>query len=311
MLGRRRFITLSAAAAGLALLPGHRAFAAEPLIWRGNTLGADASLILYAEDPAQAHRLLAQSLEELERLERIFNLYRDDSTLTRLNRDGGLDAPPVELVELLTISRHVSQLSNGAFDVTVQPLWTLYADHFAQANADPSGPSAAAIAALVPRIGWQAVETDSRRIGFARPDMAITLNGIAQGYVTDKIADLLRRQGMRHVLVDMGEIAAVGSHPDGSAWRVGLEGAGEIGLIDRAISTSSADGTRFSATCNHLFDPRSGRCATMTGAVSVIAANATIADALSTAIAVGGRQLGDRMAVALGSIQVIHGTSNG
>lgn len=306
MLGRRRFISLTAAAAGLALLPGRRGWAAEPLVWRGNALGADASLTLYAPDQAGARRLLAQSLAELERLERIFSLYRDDTALVRLNRQGFLDEAPAELVELLSISRHFSQLSDGAFDVTVQPLWELYAAHFSQANADPAGPSEAAIAHARPRLGWRGVTIDSRRIAFARPGISVTLNGIAQGYVTDKVADLLRRQGMTHVLVDMGEIQAIGPRPDGTPWRVGLDGAGEIGLTDRAVSTSSPDGTRFSPNCNHLFDPKTGHCSQMPGTVSVVAPSATIADALSTAIAVGGRPLGEKIAATLGTVQVIY-----
>lgn len=308
MLGRRRFITLTAVASGLALLSGRRALAAEePTLWRGNALGADASLILYAPDQASGRRLLAESLAELERLERIFSLYRDDSALVHLNRQGYLVEAPAELVELLSVSRHFSQLSDGAFDVTVQPLWDLYAQHFSQANAAPAGPSEAALAGLHPLLGWQGVTIDSRKIAFARPGMGVTLNGIAQGYVTDKVADLLRRRGMTHVLVDMGEIQAIGPRLDGTPWRVGLEGAGEIGLVDRAVSTSSPDGTRFSPSCNHLFDPKTGHCSQMPGTVSVVAPSATIADALSTAVAVGGRPLGEKIAAALGTVQIIYG----
>ncbi|HXP96465.1 MAG TPA: FAD:protein FMN transferase [Telmatospirillum sp.] len=309
MLGRRRFIALSAVAAGVALLSGRRGWAAEPIVWRGNALGADASLTLYAPDKASGRRLLGQSLAELERLERIFSLYRDDTALVRLNRQGYLNEAPAELVELLSVSRHFSQLSDGAFDVTVQPLWDLYAKHFAQPDADPAGPPETAIASLRPRLDWRAVRVDSRTIAFARPDVGVTLNGIAQGYVTDKVADLLRRQGMIHVLVDMGEIQAIGTRPDGLPWRVGLEGADEIALVDRAVSTSSPDGTRFSPTCNHLFDPKTGHCSQMPGTISVVAPSATVADALSTAIAVGGRALGARIAATLGTVRIIYGAS--
>jgi thiamine biosynthesis lipoprotein len=308
-LGRRRFIALTAVAAGVTLLPSRQGWAAEPIIWRGDALGADASLTLYAPDKASGRRLLAQSLAELERLEGIFSLYRDDTALVRLNRQGYLDEAPAELVELLSVSRHFSQLSDGAFDVTVQPLWELYAEHFSHPNAALSGPPEAALANVRPLLDWRAIAVDSQTIAFSRPHMSVTLNGIAQGYVTDKVAELLRRQGMQHVLVDMGEIQAIGPHPDGMPWRVGLEGAGEIALIDRAVSTSSPDGTRFSPACNHLFDPKTGHCSQMQGTISVVAPSATVADALSTAIAVGGRSLGNRIAERLGTVQIIYGTS--
>ncbi|MTJ83542.1 MAG: FAD:protein FMN transferase [Telmatospirillum sp.] len=308
MLNRRRFLTVTAAAGALALSRGRPARAADPLIWRGNALGADASLILYAGTPGEARALLRESLSELERLERIFSLYREDSHLVRLNREGRLDTPPAELVELLTISRHLSQLSDGAFDVTVQPLWTLYAAHFTKTDADPRGPAAAALAETVRRVDWRAVTVDPRRISFDTPGMAITLNGIAQGYITDRIADHLKARGLRHVLVDMGEIRAVGPRPDGTPWRAALEGGGQVGLDDRALSTSSPDGTRFSPTCNHLFDPKTGGCSQAAGTVSVLAPTATLADALSTAIAIGGPRLGMRLAETLGSVGIFYGT---
>lgn len=305
-MGRRRFLTLTAAA-GATLLAGRPAFAGEPLIWRGNALGAHASLILYPPDATTGHRLLAECLAEVERLEQIFSLYRDDSALVRLNRQGRLDQPPVELVQLLSMSRHFAELSGGAFDMTVQPLWDVYARHFGQADADPAGPSEAAIAAVLPTLGWRGVTVDSRQIAFDRPSMAVTLNGIAPGFVTDRVADLLRRRGMTHVLVNMDDIQAVGGHPDGTPWRVGVPGAGELGLVDRAVSTSSPSGTRFSPTCNHLFDPKTGHCSQLQGSVSVVADRAAVTDALSTAIAVGGPQLGRRIAQKLNNVQVIYG----
>lgn len=306
-IGRRRFLTITAAAAGTALLPGRSCFAGEPLIWRGNALGAHASLILYPPDAATGRHMLAESLAEVERLEKIFSLYRDDSALVRLNREGRLDQPPLELLQVLALSRHISELSGGAFDVTVQPLWDLYSRHFAQAGADPAGPPAAAIAELLPNLGWRRLSIDSRRVAFDHPSMAVTLNGVAPGFVTDRVAELLRRRGMEHVLVNMDDIRAVGGRPDGTPWRVGVEGAGEITLVDRAVSTSSPDGTSFSPTCNHLFDPKTGHCSQLHGTVSVVADSAALTDALSTAIAVGGAPLAQRIAAQLPNVQVIWG----
>src|SRR5690606_33904156 len=123
----------------------------------------------------------------IARLERIFSLYRADSDLCRLNRDGRHDAPPLELVELLSLAASVSAASGGAFDVTVQPLWLRYAEHFAAVDADPAGPALDDLLALV---DWRGVSVDAGRVALARPGMAITLNGIAQGYITDRVADL-------------------------------------------------------------------------------------------------------------------------
>ncbi len=295
---RRRFIHVSAAAAGLALLPvrhGPSAAAsdANPQLrrWRGVALGADASLQIHHPDPATADRLIDRCLVEVARLERIFSLYRDDSALRRLNRDGRLDDPPLELVELLGRAETFSRMTAGAFDITVQPLWDLYAAHFSAQHADPSGPSEAAIAAAVARVGHAGIDVDSSRVRLAKPGMAVTLNGIAQGFITDLVVDLLRHEGIDHSLVDMGEIRALGSRPSGSPWRIGLEDptapgtvAERIPIVDQAVATSGGYGTQFDPQghFNHIFDPRTGRTSWQYLSVSVIAPTATVADALST-----------------------------
>jgi thiamine biosynthesis lipoprotein len=283
---RRRFLTIAAACGGIAAMGGASP-PAQAWEWRGAALGADALLRLYHPDRAQARALIRDCLAEVERLEAIFSLYRDDSALRRLNRDGGLTAPPVELVEVLSLAAAMSRRSGGYFDVTVQPLWQLYADHFATPGADPAGPSDAAITAVLPLVGWRGVVVEPARIRLARDGMAVTLNGIAQGYVTDRVAQLLRRRGMSAVLVDMGEIAALGPRADGSPWRVAVSGGGDIRLSEGAVATSSADGTRFSPSCHHIFDPTTGRSARDVGEVTIRDRRAVLADARSTAIAAG------------------------
>ncbi len=275
---RRRFLAITAAIGALAATPA-RAFRLDPVEWRGTALGAAASLTLHHEDRAEAERLLAASLAELERLERIFSLYREDSTLTFLNRTGRLGQPPGELLALLSEVNHLWHVSEGIFDPTVQPLWDAYARFFATPAASPPLPD------LLPLVGWEKVAISEDAIWFRQPGMAVTLNGIAQGYITDRIADLLRTHGMRHVLVNLGEIRALGPRGDGLPWTAMLNGNVHE-LQDGALAVSSADATRFSATCHHLFDPRTGRSATNTIPVAVTAPTATIADGLSTACAI-------------------------
>ena len=294
-LGRRRFITITAAAAGLPLLSATGARAGTALrVWRGTALGAVATMQIHHPDPAIADRLIERSLVELARLEGVFSLYRTDSALTRLNRAGRLDDPPLDLVRLLTECQRFGQLTQGCFDVTVQPLWRLYAGHFARPDADPAGPPQAAIDAVLALVGQAGVEVEPRRIGLARPGMQLTLNGIAQGYVTDRIVERLREAGIEHALVDLGEINAIGGHPDGGPWSVGLADPldpdridSRIALRDRAVATSAGAGTLFdrAGRFNHIFDPADGRTSRRYRSIAVVAANATTADALSTAFA--------------------------
>ena len=142
------------------------------------------------------------------------------------------------------------------------------------------------LAAARRSLGWDGVAYDPAAARFARPGMAATLNGIAQGYVSDRIAALLRRRGYRDVLVDMGEIAAHGVRPDGAPWRVGVaDGDGalvrRVSLSNRALATS-APGASSIGDAAHIFDPRGAR-GRRRRLVSVSAGRAALADALSTA----------------------------
>ena len=286
-LNRRRFIGISAAAMGVTMAPSgvNRAVIQQPYRWRGVAMGADAEMTLYHDDMDVAEELTNACLFEVQRLEKIFSLYRPDSAISQLNANGELRNPPLELVDLLSRAATISDLTNGSFDVTVQSLWRLYHDHFTGGGA-VAGLSADALRVAKARVNYRAVDVQPDVISFTQPDMAITLNGIAQGYITDAITNLLRDSGMDNVLVNMGEIRAVGSHADGQPWRIGL-GADidePIELMDRAVATSAGAGMVFPSSENyhHLFDPLTGSSARHWQQVSVIAPYATLADALST-----------------------------
>ena len=138
---RRRFIAISAAAAGLPLVPVIGAARSQETdstlrTWRGVALGADAVLQFNHPDPGEADRLIQRSLAEVHRLERIFSLYSEDSAICRLNAFGFLDTPPQDLTRILSESEEFSRATGGAFDITVQPLWDLYAAHF---SGNPDG----------------------------------------------------------------------------------------------------------------------------------------------------------------------------
>ena len=223
-LSRRRFIGVTAAAAGLGLVPFGRAARAEAhlVTWRGQAMGAVATLQVHHHDRAAAERLVERSLAEVRRLEAVFSLYREDTALVALNRQGILVAPPADLVAVLAECRRCWELTGGAFDPTVQALWILYRDHFSRSDADPQGPTEHELRDALERVGFGRVTFDANRIALPRRGMGLTLNGIAQGYVTDRVVGILRAGGIASSLVDMGEPRAVGSRPSGGPWRVGI-----------------------------------------------------------------------------------------
>jgi FAD:protein FMN transferase len=295
---RRRAMTIVGAVAGLPLLYAHGRSQSAPLLhqWTGTSLGSPSQLLLCHYDSAAAARIAAECAAEIERLERIFALYRTDSEITRLNRDGRIELPSLDLLAVLSRCQSLSALSRGAFDVTVQPLWTLYASHFfGNGGPPPEGPALLAIERTRRFVDWQAINVGRRRIVLERAGMGVTLNGVAQGYITDRIMEILRANGCDRAFGNTGcsEISAIGRHADGRPWRVGLADprqpeaiAVSLDLCDRSVCTSGGYGTKFEPTgrFHHLFDPFSGVSAHHYIAVSVFATSATVADALSTAL---------------------------
>ncbi len=181
-------------------------------------------------------------------------------------------------------------LSGGGFDPTIQPLWRLYADTYGDPRS-PRAPDASEIAARRSLIGFDAVSWSNRRVQFSKPGMAMTLNGIAQGLITDRITALLRNAGATHALVNVGEYAGIGRHPDGRAWNVGIQDPRNadatvdiMELVDQSVATSGAYGGRFGDSgFSHIIDPRTGRSPERYLSISVRHASATLADGLSTA----------------------------
>jgi thiamine biosynthesis lipoprotein len=293
---RRRFVSLFAAAGALSLLPrGLGATEPKTAVWEGIALGAQAKLVLQHSDEAAAREAIAAAIAEVARLEAIFSLHQADSALSRLNREGRIDDAAIELRELLAEALAVSQRSDGAFDPTVQPLWRLYADHFANPAASPEGPSLEMIADRLRLVDWRKIAIEGASVAFGAPGMAVTLNGIAQGYITDQVGVLLRKHGFEHVLVNMGEELALGPKWDGSSWTIGLTNPREpsailteLPLAQGAVATSGGYGYQFdrAGLFTHILDPKTGQPARRWASVTVVADSATLADGLSTALSV-------------------------
>jgi FAD:protein FMN transferase len=292
---RRRVLGLLAVAGGLGGLAwqSSRERQAQRWHWQGLALGAPASITLFHRDRAAAQAAVQAVVAELQRLEALFSLYRADSTLSVLNREGVVRHAASEFIDLMQRALAMAAASDGLFDPTVQPLWRAYFDHFVARGASgaPDGEATARARAL---IDWRAVHIDGRDVRLTRAGMAVTLNGMAQGYITDRCADLLRARGFTQTLVDMGEPRALAAKPDGSGWTVGIadprapeRAAHRITVVEQAVATSGGYGTRFDAAgrFTHLIDPRSGRTAPAAQSVTVLAPEAALADALSTTLA--------------------------
>lgn len=263
-LSRRRLLAI----AGALALPGR---AAARHRWAGVAFGADVTITLDAP-AAEAEPAIAEARTLVARLEAEFSLFDEKSALSRLNRSGELrDASP-DFRALMAAADLAHRATGGVFDPSIQPLWRLLAQTRGR-------PDARARAAAEAAIGWARVGQDARIT--LEPGMALTFNGIAQGYATDRVTDLLAARGFSRLLVNIGEFRA----GDG-VWRLGFADP-EFGLVEDfaisrvAVATSSPGALRFGTSgVGHILHPAAQPC---WSSVSVEAAHAAVADALSTA----------------------------
>lgn len=293
LLTRRRLMLMAAAVPLVAWRVQQNAHAA-PLQWQGVAMGAPASVILHhGGDTTRAQAALTATLTEVNRLETMFSLFRADSLISELNRSGQLKDAPPEFLSLLGTTLAMAAASKGVFDPSIQPLWRLYFDHFVT-GANTAPPPTDRVAQARALVDWQGVQITGSQVRLARPGMALSLNGVAQGFITDRCSAVLRSHGFSHMLVDMGEPRAVAAKPDGSAWQIGLADPREpsraihtLSVLDQAVATSGGYGTRLddAGLYTHLINARTGRTAPAYESVTVVAPTATQGDALSTALA--------------------------
>ena len=209
ILNRRNFLSLGT---GMAALMAHGASrgsdsAVKKYFRKAKALGTDVKITVLHQDEEIARKGIDSALNKIEHVEQLMSLYRPDSQLSLLNRKGVLRNPHPDLVAVLRKSMGLSKLTEGAFDVTVQPLWNLYTRH-AQFGSLPSENE---IAKVRRRIGWEHVRVEEDVIFFDRPGMQVTLNGVAQGMAADFARQALEEGGIRDALIDAGEFNAIGS----------------------------------------------------------------------------------------------------
>ena len=255
-------------------------------------LGTFVDVSVAGVSSMQASDALGLAFAEASRLERVFSRHDGGTPVSELNRAGRLRAAPAELVRVVNRSLFYGALTGGSFDVTVQPVIDLF-----RAHRNPSGEltlddsELRAARALVGRRGLQVSGAD---LSFARSGMGITLDGIAKGYIADRVSAVLTSAGVKNHLVNAGgDIMASGHKSPGVPWRVAVQSptgpayAGELSLSGKAIATSGSYEIYYDASRrhHHLINPVSGFSPAV-GSVSVVAGTAMEADILATALSI-------------------------
>lgn len=259
-------------------------------------MGIDARLVLFAPDQATAEKAGKAAFDRIAELDSIMSDYRKDSELNRLCAKAGQGPVKVsaDLFRVLGKAREISARSEGAFDVSVGPLITIWR------AARKSGvlPDKAAVEQARKLVGWQKIKLDSRNrtVELTTPGMKLDLGGIAKGYAGDEAIKVLRKFGIKSAMVEMGgDLVFSNRPPHSDGWVVRIPNAGEdhgpvdLKFKDCAVSTSG-DTEQFAVIggvqYSHVVDPRTGWALTNRVQATVVSKSGLDTDPISTTITV-------------------------
>ncbi|HWZ65049.1 MAG TPA: FAD:protein FMN transferase [Steroidobacteraceae bacterium] len=285
----------------LALLPLALALPARAE-WLDRTeaiMGTRIYVEVWADDAAQGNAAIEAVMEEMRRIDALMSHYKPDSELSLINERAAQEPVQVdpELFDLIKLSTHFSQLTDGAFDITYASVGYLY-NYPLHVH-----PTEEQIKAALPAVNWRYLvfDADHHTIRFARPGMRIDLGGIAKGYAVDRGVAILKAHGIAHAIVTAGgDSRLLGDHR-GRPWLVSIAHPDEphnpdkvvtrIPLVDCAVSTSG-DYERYfdeaGVRYHHIIDPHTGHSATRVRSATIIGPTATQTDGLSkTAFVLG------------------------
>jgi len=278
------------------------------------TLGTVVEITLIGKDKPALEDAMTAAFARITEIEKVTDRFTADSEVSAINRRKAPGTIPVspDMLRMLVLSRKVSDLTGGAFDVTVAPLVDLW-------GFDVGGrlPAPDEIKRELSRVDYHRVEIDedSSTITLADGTVRLELGGIAQGYAAAEVEKLFRERGIKSGVINIsGDITVIGDK-DGKPWRIGVQDprntsklCAVINAKDIAIVSSGdyercffVDGVRY----HHILDPKTGYPARGCASVTVVTRDVALADALSTAIFVLGPEAGMKLAESLDGVGLL------
>lgn len=253
-------------------------------------MGTTCEIQLYGPNQQSTKRAIQSVLKDVERLEARYSRYRPESYLSKINRvaeRGGEIKVDQETALLLDYANTCYLQSGGLFDISsglLRKAWNFKSGHL---------PDQQQIDTLLSRVGWQKLQWESQILSFTMPGMEIDFGGVVKEYAVDRAATLCIDAGIKHGMVNLGgDIRIIGPHPDGSAWRIGIQHPRKsdtmlcsVELSHGALASSGdyersllIDGVRY----GHILNPKTGWPVRRIVAVSVIADLCVLAGSVAT-----------------------------
>ncbi|MBA3003245.1 MAG: FAD:protein FMN transferase [Desulfurivibrio sp.] len=256
------------------------------------SMGSFLSITAIHSSRDEAENAIGLAWEEIDRLGRLLSRHDSSTPVSHLNTTGSLHKAPMEVLEVVARSLYLNKQTGGAFDITVKPLVDLVKERFAAGVT----PSEADISALLPRVGSEQIRFSAGDISFARQGMGITLDGIAPGYIVDRVSALLTAKGITNHLINCsGDIRTSGTAANGKPWTVAIQDPAKqkaypevLTMGGGAISTSGSYEVFYDREkmFHHIVTPRTGHSPRLATSVTVKGVSAMDVDALATGIMV-------------------------
>lgn len=253
-------------------------------------MGSFLAITAIHHSQTEAENAIGLAFEEVDRLSRLLSRHDSTTPLSHLNSTGKLPQGEKEILEVVARSLYFNRQTNGAFDITVKPLLDLYQSRFIAGQT----PTDFDIDTLMPQIGSKHIRFAADQILFGRQGMGITLDGIAPGYIVDRVSELLVRKGVvNHLINASGDIRVSGQAAKGKPWTVAIQDPAKhqdypevIQMTSGAISTSGDYEVFYDQEkmFHHIIDGRTGHSPHWSTSVTVKAPSVMDADALSTSL---------------------------
>ncbi len=317
-LSRRQFLSITASA-GLLIAGGfglasdtRKVKAFEAFKETRLLMGSVANLTVISDNPELAHTAISATFDHMQSLENVLSHFREDSQLSQLNTTGSVMDPHHALIEVLTRAVEYGYLTEGAFDVTIEPVHRLYRDYAKRGEL----PTNDEVEVARQRVNYQAIDISKNSVRFEKLGMAATLDGIGKGYILDQGASVLREHGFDNVLVELGGDMATHGQPVERPWQIAIQRPNAnlelqqqlvAHLTGVALATSGDYLNTFTADhrLHHIIDPKSGVSPLEVASASVVAATACDADALATSLVVMGSQRGLALVNQLANVEAL------
>ena len=278
------------------------------------SMGTVFEATIYAPDKYVAEKTFNDVFQEINRLDYLMSNYKKESVLSELNKNASAEPANCnkELASVIEQSLQYSDITDGAFDITIGPLMKKWGFFKKQGRI----PNKEELESVLESVSYKNIIIEEKTIKslaknpgtvktvfFKNPDTRIDLGGIGKGYAVDRAVSVLKQNGISSALINFaGNIYTFGTPPGKDSWVIGLqhprESEGLLGTFeikDKAVSTSgdyekffTIEGKRYS----HIIDPRTGHPVKGIVSVTIVTDNATRADALSTGVFVLGLEKG-------------------